>query len=164
MVHEQKFKDLLSSTCQISSERIVLDLESEVMRGPGSIPTGSNIFLWIILFSHSKASAANIGIIAILVHFEKTLFTLKKSIHNNHNIARNADIITSTYSLIVRTHFFCTAGNAFIWVLRYLKGEEHNFLTVMTILILINRWNFHFSAKKVVPKIAIKSIHPWRYK
>ena len=50
MVHEQKFKDLLSSTCQISVERIVLDLESEVMRGLGStcIPTGGgggNIFL-----------------------------------------------------------------------------------------------------------------------
>ena len=43
MVHEQKFKDFLSSTCQVSVERIVLDLESEVMRGPGSIPTGSNI-------------------------------------------------------------------------------------------------------------------------
>ena len=43
MVHEQKFKDLLSSTCQVSVERIVLDLESEVMRGLGSIPTGGNI-------------------------------------------------------------------------------------------------------------------------
>ena len=30
MVHEQRFKDVLSSTCQISVERIVLDLESEV--------------------------------------------------------------------------------------------------------------------------------------
>ena len=29
-VHEQIFKDLLSSTCQISSERRVLNLESEV--------------------------------------------------------------------------------------------------------------------------------------
>ena len=43
MVHEQKFKDLLNSTCHVSVERIVLDLESEVMRGPGSIPTGGNI-------------------------------------------------------------------------------------------------------------------------
>ena len=43
MVHEQKFKDLLSSTCQVSVERIVLHLESEVMRGQGSIPTGGNI-------------------------------------------------------------------------------------------------------------------------
>ena len=43
MVHEQKFKDLLSSTCQVSVERIVFDLESEVLRGPGSIPTGDNI-------------------------------------------------------------------------------------------------------------------------
>ena len=38
-VHEQKFKDILSSTWQVSVERIVLDLESEVMRGPDSIPT-----------------------------------------------------------------------------------------------------------------------------
>ena len=29
VVHEQKFKDLLSSKCQVSVERIVLDLESE---------------------------------------------------------------------------------------------------------------------------------------
>ena len=43
MVHEQKFKDLLSSACQVSVERIMLDLESEVMRGPGSIPSGVNI-------------------------------------------------------------------------------------------------------------------------
>ena len=73
MVHEQKFKDLLSSTWQVTVETIVLDLESEVMRGPGSIPTGGNIFHWIFLFSRSKHSAANIGIIAILVHFEKKL-------------------------------------------------------------------------------------------
>ena len=43
MVHEQKFKDFLSSTCQVSVERIVLDLESEVMRGTGPIPTVGNI-------------------------------------------------------------------------------------------------------------------------
>ena len=46
VVLEQKFKDLLSSTCQISVERVVLDLESEVMRGVGSIPTRGNIFHW----------------------------------------------------------------------------------------------------------------------
>ena len=40
-MHEQKFKDLLSSKCQVSVERIVLDLESE---GQGSIPTRGNIF------------------------------------------------------------------------------------------------------------------------
>ena len=45
VVHEQKFKDLLSSTCQISSERGALDLESKVVRGLGSIPTGGNICL-----------------------------------------------------------------------------------------------------------------------
>ena len=62
MVHEQKFKDLLSSKCQVSPERIVLDMESEFMIGPGSIPTGDNFFTGF-LFSHSKASDANIGII-----------------------------------------------------------------------------------------------------
>ena len=30
MVNEQKFKDLLNRTCQISSERKVLNLESDV--------------------------------------------------------------------------------------------------------------------------------------
>ena len=38
------------------------------MRGLGSIP------IVFFLFSCSKASAANIGIIAILVHFEKKLY------------------------------------------------------------------------------------------
>ena len=52
VVHEQKFKDLLSCTHLTSSERIVLDLESEVMRGPGSIPTGGNILsLDIFIFT-----------------------------------------------------------------------------------------------------------------
>ena len=35
MVHEQKFKDLLSSTQEVSVERPVLDLESEVHERPG---------------------------------------------------------------------------------------------------------------------------------
>ena len=43
VVHVQKFKDLLSNTCQVSVERIVLDLESEAMRGSGYIPTRGNI-------------------------------------------------------------------------------------------------------------------------
>ena len=51
----------------------MLDLESEVLRGPGSIPTGGNIFQCTFFFSHGNASAANIGIIAVLVNFEKTL-------------------------------------------------------------------------------------------
>ena len=62
MVHEQKFKDLLSSTCLTSSERRMLDLESEVMRGPVSILTGGNILSLEFLFSRSKASDANIDI------------------------------------------------------------------------------------------------------
>ena len=35
VVHEQKFKDLLSSTCQVSVERSMLDLESEVQYSLG---------------------------------------------------------------------------------------------------------------------------------
>ena len=42
----------------------VLDLESEVMTSPGSIPTGVTFFHWIPLFSRSKASATNISIIS----------------------------------------------------------------------------------------------------
>ena len=42
-------------------------MESEVMRGAGSIPTGGNIFHWIFLFLHSKVSGANIGIIVNFV-------------------------------------------------------------------------------------------------
>ena len=46
------------------------------MRGLGSIPNRGNIFHWIFLFSRGKTSVANIGIIAILVHFEKTLLSM----------------------------------------------------------------------------------------
>ena len=67
VVHEQKFKDLLSSTCQVSPKRIVFDLESEVMTGPGSIPTGGKILLLYLLFSCCKASDANTGIVANVV-------------------------------------------------------------------------------------------------
>ena len=52
------------------------------MRGLGSIPIGGNIFHWILLFSCSKASDANIGIIAILVHFEKK--TLLESVEHDY--------------------------------------------------------------------------------
>ena len=41
----------------------MLDLESEAMRGLGSIPTGSNILsLEYFLFSYSKDENVNIGI------------------------------------------------------------------------------------------------------
>ena len=42
-VHEQVSNLSLTSTCQVNAERRVLDLGSEVMRGPGSIPTEGNI-------------------------------------------------------------------------------------------------------------------------
>ena len=57
VVHEQKFKDLLSSTCQVSVERIVLDLESEAAWV--LFPLGVTFCHWI--FSRSKASDANIS-------------------------------------------------------------------------------------------------------
>ena len=41
-----------------------MDLESEAMRGLGSIPTGGNIFHWIFWFGFHIPSDANIGIIA----------------------------------------------------------------------------------------------------
>ena len=56
----------------------MLDLESEVMRGLGSIPTRGHIFHWICLFSCSKVSGANIGIIAILCILKKKLLIINK--------------------------------------------------------------------------------------
>ena len=48
----------------------MLDLQTQAS---GSIPTRDNILFLDFLFSRSKTSDGNIGIIAILVHFEKTL-------------------------------------------------------------------------------------------
>ena len=62
VVHEQKFKDLLSSTCQVSVERSMLDLRSEVQWFNTHL--GNILLLEFFVFSHSKASDANIGIIA----------------------------------------------------------------------------------------------------
>ena len=66
VIHKQKFKDPLSSTSQISSERRELDLESEVMSSRGPILTVGNLKF---SFSHrsSKASDVNVGIIANFV-------------------------------------------------------------------------------------------------
>ena len=49
VVHEQKLKDRLRSTCQVSSKRI--DFESEAMRDLGSIPTGVTFFTGFFVFS-----------------------------------------------------------------------------------------------------------------
>ena len=49
----------------------MLDLESEAIKGLGSIPTGGNI-LSLDFFWHSKASDANIGIITNFVYLWKT--------------------------------------------------------------------------------------------
>ena len=61
MVHEQKFKDLLSSECQVSVERIVLDLESEVVRCLGSIPTGGGVHTFYNPNLHNIARFDRIG-------------------------------------------------------------------------------------------------------
>ena len=44
VVHEQKFKDPLSSTWQISPERRVMDFKSEVNQRPGFYSHGGNFF------------------------------------------------------------------------------------------------------------------------
>ena len=62
VVHEQNFKYLRSSTSQISSEKRVLDLETEVHWL--SIHLGENILFQVIFISRTKASDANIVIIA----------------------------------------------------------------------------------------------------
>ena len=43
----------------------MLDLESEVMRGPGAIPTGGNIFHWIF-FSHSEVPMPILALLPML--------------------------------------------------------------------------------------------------
>ena len=45
VMHEQKFKHLLSSTCQISPDRRVLDLESEALEARVQYSMGVNILL-----------------------------------------------------------------------------------------------------------------------
>ena len=64
MVHEQKFKDPLSSALQISSERRVLDLESDVQ---GSILTGRDGGGGVTFGVCRVKTDANIGIIANVV-------------------------------------------------------------------------------------------------
>ena len=79
VVYEQKFKDLLSSTCQISSERRGLDLELEVQGFNTRCQTlGLTFCYWNFLFSCSslKASDAKSNIVANLPflhnHFQNT--------------------------------------------------------------------------------------------
>ena len=67
-MHEQKSKNLSSSKCQISPERRVLDLESEVQ---GFNTHSGNVLLlnFLFLFSFTKASDAITGIIVNYVYF-----------------------------------------------------------------------------------------------
>ena len=70
MVHEQKFKDQ-GSTCQVSPERIVLGLESEIVRGLGSIPTGGNTFHWIFCFHVVNPLMSVLALLPTLFNDEK---------------------------------------------------------------------------------------------
>ena len=76
MVDEQKFKDFLSSTCQVSVESIVLDLESEIMKGPGSIPTGNNI-LSQDFFHIVKPPMSILALLPLLCVFENPECNIK---------------------------------------------------------------------------------------
>ena len=62
VMHEQKFKDPLTNTCPLSSERRALDSEWEVHERPEFYLHWGNIATDFFLFSCSKASDANIGI------------------------------------------------------------------------------------------------------
>ena len=67
----------LNVKCQVSVERIVLDLQSEFMIGLCSIPTGGNIFTRFFCFHVVKPLLPIVALFAILVLFEKSLmFTL----------------------------------------------------------------------------------------
>ena len=64
VMYKQKFKDPLSSTCKISLERRVLDLESQAqVQSLMEVP----FCHWIYMITLSKASDSNIGIIAIVM-------------------------------------------------------------------------------------------------
>ena len=68
MVHEQKFKDLLSSICQVSVERSMLDLE----RSSGSILTWGNILLLkFFVFSIVKPLMTILALLPISFNYEK---------------------------------------------------------------------------------------------
>ena len=64
MVRGQKFKDLLSSTCQVSVERRVFDLESEVMRGYEFYSHRGNI-LSLVFFHIVKPLMAILALLLI---------------------------------------------------------------------------------------------------
>ena len=54
VVHEQKFKDFLSSTCQVSQKKKMAVLGIRGCERPGFYSTGGNIFHWISFVFSSK--------------------------------------------------------------------------------------------------------------
>ena len=77
MVHEQNFKDLLSSTCLTSSERRVLDLELKVMRAQILSPMGITFCHWILCFHVVKTL---MPILAFSYSFWKTRLSKSKTV------------------------------------------------------------------------------------
>ena len=70
-------KDLLSSTWQVNVERKVLDLESGVMTGLGSIPTRGNIFsLDFFCFHVVKPLLPILALLPFLCILKKTLLSM----------------------------------------------------------------------------------------
>ena len=67
-------------------------------RFSGSILTGVIFCYWNFLFWCNKASDANISIIAILVHFGKTLVWIPKVCNSTFDIFRTRNVWDSSYS------------------------------------------------------------------
>ena len=95
-MHEQKFKDLLSNKCQVSVERIVLDLESEAMRGPGSIPTGGNILSMNFLGGLSLHLNHLIG--SRMTNYNWPFGTLPLGFFGSNSDTRDLETYPRTYS------------------------------------------------------------------
>ena len=70
VVHEQKFKDLLSSTCQVSVERSMLDLESEIQWF--NTQWGNILLVDIFCFHKVKSLMPILALLSISYNYEKT--------------------------------------------------------------------------------------------
>ena len=75
VVHEQKFKDLLSSTCQVSVERSMLDLRSEVQWF--NTHWGNILLLEFFCFHIVKPLMPILALLPISFNYEKPRLTLK---------------------------------------------------------------------------------------
>ena len=110
MVHEQKFKDLLSSTCQANVERSMLDLESEVQWG--------NILLLIFFCFHIvKPLMPTLALLPISFNYEKTrmLLTFLGCVHTEVGWV----LSSSLFNIDHQTSYLWT--EIFVWMLEFLE-------------------------------------------